>query len=164
MPDAELLAFVRRGGSFKGGKKGKKGKKGAGKTWEPPPLNPQDIVCINCGGRGHAWRACTKPQLAVEDRPCLNCGKPGHISRNCPQPQKQQARLLDGGGEMRQQQEELTIVSTNMPEFVQLKVFLNMCAADYLIMMQSGAGRSTRTRPFSRKIPSTCIGRSRRSR
>ena len=58
----------------------------------------------------------------------------------------------------------LTIVSINMPEFVLQKVFLNMCAADYLITMQNGDGKSNRIRLFSRKTLSTCIGRSRRTR
>ena len=61
MSDSELLAFVRKGGSIKGGK-GRKGTKGgwrkrgfgACKGGEPPPRNRADLRCINCGGKNRA--------------------------------------------------------------------------------------------------------------
>ena len=105
MNDAELLAFVRGGGGFRGGTKGgfRKGK-GKERQWfkreaktrgEPPPRGAGDLRCINCGGTGHGWRACTKPECPRELRPCLNCGKPGHMLRDCKAPKA--ALALEGG-------------------------------------------------------------------
>ena len=63
MTDSELPAFVRKGGSFKGGKgrKGKWGRKGAFRKGdrrgdEPPPRGRSDLLCINCCGTGHMYR------------------------------------------------------------------------------------------------------------
>ena len=102
MSDSELLAFVRRGGSLKGGKSTKGGREGcwrkggsqALKGGEPPPRNRSDLRCINCGGKSHTWRDCKEPEVPREKRPCLNCGKPGHLSRDCRQPK---ALTVDGG-------------------------------------------------------------------
>ena len=105
MFDSELLAFVRKGGSFKGGRPTKGGRKGgwrkgekggARKGGEPPPRNRADLRCINCGGKGHTWRDCKEAEVPREKRPCVNCGKPGHLSRDCRPPK---ALTVDGGGE-----------------------------------------------------------------
>ena len=103
MSDTELLAFIRSGGSFKGGK-GKFGRKGGWRKGgfkkgdrtgggAPPPRDRNDLRCINCGGKGHTYRDCRENELPRDQRPCLNCGKPGHISRDCKQPR---AALLAG--------------------------------------------------------------------
>ena len=99
MSDTELLAFVRSGGSFKGGKGkfGRKGKNGRKRGWkgnrkgggwkvEPPPRDRNVLRCMNCVGKGHTYRDCREKELPRDQRPCLNCGKPGHISRDCKQP------------------------------------------------------------------------------
>ena len=116
MSDSELLAFVRRGGSFKGSRSTKGGRKGgwrkggsqARKGGEPPPRNRSDLRCINCGGKTHTWRDCKEPEVPREKRPCLNCSKPGHISRDCRQPKA----LTVDGGESNSKQEDVTSTST----------------------------------------------------
>ena len=102
MPDSEILAFVRRGGkigkgkgkSRKGKGKGKGGSVGKGYGAGAPPRGKGDIVCVNCGGKGHDRWSCTKAVVALNDRLCFKCGKPGHISRDCP---NGSAAMLDGG-------------------------------------------------------------------
>ena len=101
MSDSELLAFVRSGGTFKGGKGwrrkgGKKGDRKGGKGKDPPPRGRSDLRCINCGGKGHTYRDCRQKELPREQRLCLNRGKPGHISRDCKEPR---AAVLDGGAD-----------------------------------------------------------------
>ena len=116
MSDSELLAFVRRGGTFKGGEPTKGGRKGGWrkggyqtrKGGEPPPRNRSDLRCINCGGKSHTWRDCKEPEVPREKRPCLNCGKPGHLSRDCRQPKA----LTVDGGESNSKQEDVTLTST----------------------------------------------------
>ena len=101
MSDNELPAFVRRGGTIKGGEEGgkkggwRKGGLGGRKGGEPPPRNRSDFRCVNCGGKSHIWRHCKEPEVPREKRPCLNCGKPGHISCDCRQAK---ALAVDGGG------------------------------------------------------------------
>ena len=102
MSDSEQLAFVRRGGTFKGGKPTKGGRKGewrnleyqTRKGGEPPPRNHSDLRCINCGGKSHTWRDRRELELPREKRLCFNCVKPGHISRVSRQPK---ALAVDGG-------------------------------------------------------------------
>ena len=74
MTDSELLACVRKGGSFKGGKgrNGKWGRKGV--SWKgdragggaPPPRDRNDLRCINCGGKGHTYFKCRGKELPRE--------------------------------------------------------------------------------------------------
>ena len=39
-----------------------------------------EVVCGNCGARGHFAADCPKPA------PCLRCGRLGHWAKDCPQP------------------------------------------------------------------------------
>ena len=81
MTHSELLAFVRNGGSFKGGKgrKGKWGRQGGRKGGQrkggdPPPRGRSDLRCMNCGGKGHIYTDYREKELPRDQRHCLNCG------------------------------------------------------------------------------------------
>ena len=48
-----------------------------------PPRSRDDIVCVNCGRKGHGVGECRQAVVDKKDRPCFDCGENGHISRNC---------------------------------------------------------------------------------
>ena len=129
MDDQELLAFVRGGGNFGGGRTkvqprrqerqqqrrvggpgGQTGGQNSGNRRyndrQPPPRDRKDIRCINCGGEGHSWRACPKPEVPRDQRPCLTCGEKGHISANCPR-NKGSAAIMESAANQPQRTYEI---------------------------------------------------------
>ena len=104
MDDEQLLAFVRNGCRFGGGKKPAPGRaagsdgrqndrqqqrlagpgsQAAGRGGVPP-RGCTDIRCINCAGTGHSCRACPRPELRKDQRTCLLCKTPGRLAAACP--------------------------------------------------------------------------------
>ncbi|XP_041472249.1 uncharacterized protein LOC121421569 [Lytechinus variegatus] len=50
------------------------------KSMKTTPKVPQnEVVCYNCGKKGHIRPRCTEPTL------CYNCKGRGHVSKNCPE-------------------------------------------------------------------------------
>src|SRR5674536_48661 len=56
------------------------------------PMN--QIICSNCGMRGHMMKDCLKPKII-----CFGCGQPGHMKLDCPNRQNQQVGRGNGGGD-----------------------------------------------------------------
>ena len=55
------------------------------------PVN--NLLCNNCGMRGHLMKDCQKPKII-----CFGCGQAGHIKPDCPNKQNQQVSRENGGG------------------------------------------------------------------
>jgi hypothetical protein len=88
----EILAVISKRG-FRPPTRGQGGQRRRGPPQTgaaPPPRSRNDIVCINCGRKGHSWGECRQDKKDKSDRPCFECGGTGHIAKDCP---KKKARL-----------------------------------------------------------------------
>lgn len=51
---------------------------------EPPPRGTSDMLCANCGRKGHLTADCRQPRVEFNNSPRFTCDKPGRNARICP--------------------------------------------------------------------------------